>query len=81
MFQLRGSDPELMQAFDSVKMMLDLYRKAGVRGASDWLRAPEIKVMPTEQAMNTVADAGENAVPLGGGTGIGRTGQYAAESV
>jgi len=66
MYQIVRGDPETAKAFDPVRMVLDMYIRANVKGASRFLRVqtpPNMNVMPDEQAMNVVAGA-PNAQPV-----------------
>ena len=61
---MQMQNPETMQAFDSVRLMLDLYRRAGVKNATDWLRrGGQMDIMADEQAMNAVDGQNTATIP------------------
>lgn len=65
MFQITRSDPALAQAFDPVRMALDIMRKAGIKSPTDFLTPQwKMQLMPDEQALNMAADNDMMPVPL-----------------
>ena len=69
MFQMSHSIPQSAMAFDPVKQMLDLYRRAGVKDASKFVKA-EVEILPDEQALEKAQALGAMPVtsaPPGGG--------------
>lgn len=65
---MMASNPELLMAFDSTKMMLHMMRMSGMKDPTRMLRAEwRMQMVPNEQALNMAAD-GEIA-PLGSQTG------------
>ena len=67
LFQMSHSHPATDQAFDAVRQMLDIYRRAGVKGAYQFL------VLPDEQAQEAATEFG--GVP----TSMGEPPQMAGE--
>ena len=61
MFQMIESYPETAMAFDATRMVLDLLKRAGVKGASQFLRVTNAAVVPDEQAAEAGAQPG--AIP------------------
>jgi len=61
LYQLTVNNPVTFQAFDSVRMLLDIYRRAGVRYPGEWLTT---KVVSDEQAMALAAQ--QQDVNVGG---------------
>lgn len=56
-FQLIQSNPQTVQAFDMVRMSLDLMRKSGMKDPTNFL-LPQYKVLPDEEAVNMAEDQG-----------------------
>jgi len=60
-FQLSHTIPQSAMAFDPVKQMLDIYRRAGVKDATKFIRA-DVQLLPDEQAVEKAMKLG--AMPL-----------------
>lgn len=69
--QLNGmiySNPELLQAFDSTKMMLHMLRMSGMKHPTQMLRSEwRLQMIPDEQVLEAAASG--QIVPLGSGEG------------
>ncbi len=69
--QLNGmiySNPELIQAFDSTKMMLHMMRMSGMKNPTQMLRSEwRVQFIPDEQVLEAAANG--SIVPMGSGGG------------
>jgi hypothetical protein len=65
-FNLIKTDPQAYQAFDSVRLLLDIMRSAGIKDATNMMR-PQYKmaILPDEMAVNMAEQMG--AMPAMGG--------------